>query len=86
MTDITLKEALQLVKVDVDLIVGEIFIETPETVVLTDEDSADEVEGGLVDLIHFISPTTQRKRCRHENCLACIITECTKYVIGLCAK
>uniref|UniRef100_A0A6P7GF23 Uncharacterized protein LOC114341603 n=1 Tax=Diabrotica virgifera virgifera TaxID=50390 RepID=A0A6P7GF23_DIAVI len=44
----TLEEALQMVYED-DLDVQDIFIEPPEANVLTDEDSDDEEEGGLVD-------------------------------------
>lgn len=44
----TLEEALQMVYED-DLDVQDIFIEPPEANVLTDEDSGDNEEGGLVD-------------------------------------
>ncbi|KAJ8953386.1 hypothetical protein NQ318_023503 [Aromia moschata] len=44
----TLEDALQMVYAD-DLDVQEIFIESPDANVFTDEDSGDEEKGGLVD-------------------------------------
>ncbi|KAG5887388.1 hypothetical protein JTB14_001578 [Gonioctena quinquepunctata] len=45
---LSLEEALQVAYAD-DLDVGDIYIEPPEPAELTDEDSADEDGGGLVD-------------------------------------
>ncbi|KAG5865841.1 hypothetical protein JTB14_021951 [Gonioctena quinquepunctata] len=45
---LTLEEALQVAYAD-ELDVGDIYIEPPEPAELTDEDSADEDGGGLVD-------------------------------------
>ncbi|XP_039297935.1 piggyBac transposable element-derived protein 3-like [Nilaparvata lugens] len=47
--DITLEEALLILEEDEDINFDGIFIEPPEAVVLTDEDSAEEDESGLVD-------------------------------------
>ncbi|KAF5291658.1 hypothetical protein FQA39_LY14295 [Lamprigera yunnana] len=44
----TLKEALQIAFVN-DLDVQEIYIEPPDANILTDKDSADEDDGGLVN-------------------------------------
>lgn len=46
---LTLQEAIDIVEADDNIQVEKIFIEPPEAIVNSDEDSANEDEGGLVD-------------------------------------
>ncbi|KAG5865280.1 hypothetical protein JTB14_008176 [Gonioctena quinquepunctata] len=55
---ITLQEALDIAYAsDSDTEVTEVFIEPPESHVLTDEDSADDDEGGLADNLSSLQLT-----------------------------